>query len=80
MRCSLGSRTSFDAACVASAWDQTPSLSAWVLTVFLGNRYRLEGITSLPWKDDGPLRDIIGKSQGRQSEEDEAMHFIRVES
>ena len=76
----MGSLTSFDAACVTSAWDETPSLSAWVLTVFLGNRYRLEGITSLPWKDDGPLGEIIGESQGRQGEEDKAMHFERVES
>lgn len=59
------SLTSFGAACVASAWDETPSLSAWVLTVFLGDRNRFEGIASLSWKDDGSLGEVVGKSQGR---------------
>ena len=53
----------------------TPILSAWVLTIEVENSCRFEGITSLPRLQKGPHEDIVGKSQGRQAEEDEATHF-----
>ena len=53
----------------------TPSLSAWVLTIGIGDWYRFEGIASLSRLQKGPHGEIVGKSQGRQAEEDEATHF-----
>ena len=73
---SVGTLTSFRAACFASLWVNTVRLSAKGVWAAENNmRWRYEGIASLPRLQKGPHGEMVGKSQGHQAEEDGATHF-----